>query len=92
MLSARILAELSEVSQRDARAAVDPRETDNLSELAVERVIVDEDWERADYLDRLAVTQWRAALMVGWQPCFCPWLSDEDNEMIRNDYWDQVLP
>lgn len=92
MLSARLLAELSDVAARDARASVDPRETDNCSELAVERPIGLSDWAESAYLERLSMDVWRAALMRGWQPYFSPWLSDEENEEIQCDVWERLLP
>lgn len=93
MLSPRLLAQLADVATRDARAAVDPSATDSLTELpAPPRIIAAEDWERADFLERLSHCQWTAAVAEGWDPIGCPWLSDDENEQIRVAFWDRILP
>jgi len=92
MVSPRILAQLADVALRDARAAVDPHETDNLSDLAEAREITIEDVGASVHLVAVHERLWREAATSGWCPVDSPWLSDEENEEIRCKTWDRVLP
>lgn len=92
MLTPRMLAQLSDVFERDAMVAVDPTHDPDASHFRKPvRKLTLADWAEQERLIECCVRLRLRAMAGGWDRRENPFLSEEELEETRVAEWDEVF-